>query len=76
MMEARMQCEAVLLSMLIACRCMSPASVAVAGITLVRKAGGEVAEAACIIELPELKGREKVAPCNVDLFVLVQKEGL
>ena len=72
-----MHCEAVLLiGRYTACLCMPPASFAVAGITLVRKAGGEVAEAACIIELPELKGREKVAPCNVDLFVLVQKEGL
>ena len=49
---------------------------AVAGIQLVQKAGGEVAEAACVIELPELKGREKLGPHNVDLFVLVEKEGL
>lgn len=42
--------------------------------TLVRKAEGEVVEAACIIELPELKGREKLP--DVELFVLVEKEGL
>lgn len=41
---------------------------------LVQKAGGEVVEAACVIELPELKGRDKLE--GLPLFVLVQKEGL
>lgn len=48
---------------------VSPAG---AGIEVVRKAGGEVFECACVIELPELKGREKLA--GVPLFVLVEKE--
>lgn len=30
-------------------------------------------EAACVIELPELKGREKLQ--GVELYVLVEKEG-
>lgn len=45
-----------------------------AGVELVNKAGGEVVEAACVIELPELKGRENLA--GLDLYVLVEKEGL
>lgn len=38
------------------------------------KAGGEVVEAACVIELPFLKGRDKIP--DTPLFVLVEKEGL
>lgn len=38
------------------------------------KAGGVVVEAACVIELPFLKGRDKIQ--GTDLFVLVEKEGL
>ena len=38
------------------------------------KAGGNVLEAACVIELPFLKGRDKIH--GTDLFVLVEKEGL
>ncbi|KAG2450782.1 hypothetical protein HYH02_004619 [Chlamydomonas schloesseri] len=45
-----------------------------AGINLVKKAGGVVVEAACVIELPFLKGRDKIH--GTDLFVLVEKEGL
>ncbi|EFJ49190.1 hypothetical protein VOLCADRAFT_104397 [Volvox carteri f. nagariensis] len=45
-----------------------------AGINLVKKAGGVVVEAACVIELPFLKGREKIP--DTPLFVLVEKEGL
>ena len=41
---------------------------------LVKLAGGEVVEAACVIELPELKGREKLG--GLPLHVLVEKEGL
>ncbi len=37
------------------------------------KVGGEVVETACVIELPELKGRDKLG--NVPLFVLVEEEG-
>uniref|UniRef100_A0A7S0V746 adenine phosphoribosyltransferase n=1 Tax=Polytomella parva TaxID=51329 RepID=A0A7S0V746_9CHLO len=45
-----------------------------AGMNLVKKAGGEILEAACVIELPFLKGREKLS--GLPLFVLVEKEGL
>ncbi|PNH02940.1 Adenine phosphoribosyltransferase 1 [Tetrabaena socialis] len=45
-----------------------------AGINLVKKAGGVVVEAACVIELPFLKGRDKIP--GTPLFVLVEKEGL
>ncbi|KAL4450632.1 hypothetical protein ABPG77_000988 [Micractinium sp. CCAP 211/92] len=45
-----------------------------AGVELVKKAGGEVVEAACVIELPELKGREKLD--GLPLHVLVEKEGI
>ncbi len=38
------------------------------------KAGGEVVEAACVIELPFLHGRAKIP--DTPLFVLVEKEGL
>eukprot|EP00887_Chlorella_sp_A99_P005113 scaffold25.g5113.t1 len=47
----------------------------VAGVELIKKAGGEVIEAACVIELPELKGRSKL-PDSLPLYVLVEKEGL
>ncbi len=43
---------------------------------LVKKAGAEVVEAACVIELPELHGRQKLTPLGLDLFVLVEKEGI
>ena len=39
---------------------------------MIKKAGGEVVECACVIELPELKGREKLG--DIPLFVLVEKE--
>lgn len=45
-----------------------------AGINLVRGAGGEVVEAACVIELPDLKGKAKLG--GVPLYILVEKEGL
>ncbi|GAB4821056.1 hypothetical protein N2152v2_008102 [Parachlorella kessleri] len=47
-----------------------------AGVQLVKKAGAEVVEAACVIELPELHGRQKLTPLGLDLFVLVEKEGI
>jgi adenine/guanine phosphoribosyltransferase-like PRPP-binding protein len=43
-----------------------------AGIELITKAGGKVVECGCVIELPELKGREKLG--GVPLFILVEKE--
>lgn len=33
-----------------------------------------MAECACVIELPELKGRDKLG--SHELFVLIEKEGL
>lgn len=43
-----------------------------AGIKLVEIVGGVVVEAACIIELPELKGRERLK--GLPLFVLLALE--
>jgi adenine phosphoribosyltransferase len=45
-----------------------------AGKELIEMAGGSVMEAACIVELPDLKGRQKVG--DLPMFVVVQKEGL
>uniref|UniRef100_A0A7R9V998 adenine phosphoribosyltransferase n=1 Tax=Chlamydomonas euryale TaxID=1486919 RepID=A0A7R9V998_9CHLO len=45
-----------------------------AGIKLIEKVGAEVVEAACVIELPFLKGRDKIQ--GTKLHVLVEKEGL
>ncbi len=55
-------------------RSIIPFPPAGAGVELVKKAGGEVVEAACVIELPELKGREKLD--GLPLHVLVEKEGI
>ncbi len=44
-----------------------------AGINLIKKVGGEVVEAACVVELPFLRGREKIS--GTSLFVLVEEEG-
>ncbi|KAI8471656.1 MAG: adenine phosphoribosyltransferase 1-like protein [Monoraphidium minutum] len=44
-----------------------------AGANLVRKVGGEVVEAAAVIELPDLKGREKLG--TMPLFTLIDVEG-
>lgn len=43
-----------------------------AGMELIKKAGATVIECGCIIELPELKGRDKLG--DIPLFVLVEKE--
>eukprot|EP00955_Chlamydomonas_euryale_P098971 365187-Chlamydomonas_euryale.AAC.10 len=43
-----------------------------AGIKLIEKVGAEVVEAACVIELPFLKGRDKIQ--GTKLHVLVEKE--
>jgi hypothetical protein len=45
---------------------------AVAGIELIKKAGAEVISCGCIIELPELKGRDKLG--EIPLYVLCEKE--
>eukprot|EP00270_Netrium_digitus_P001299 TRINITY_DN1140_c0_g1_i1.p1 TRINITY_DN1140_c0_g1~~TRINITY_DN1140_c0_g1_i1.p1 ORF type:complete len:185 (+),score=54.22 TRINITY_DN1140_c0_g1_i1:270-824(+) len=44
-----------------------------AGIRLVERVGAEVVECACVIELPDLKGREKLG--GKPLYVLVEYEG-
>ncbi|GMH39415.1 hypothetical protein BSKO_07313 [Bryopsis sp. KO-2023] len=44
-----------------------------AGIRLMKRVGATVVESACIIELPDLKGREKLD--GTPLFVLIEKEG-
>ena len=41
-------------------------------ITLLQ-AGGKVVEAACIIEMPDLKGREKLG--GIPLYAQIEKEG-
>ena len=45
-----------------------------AGVKLVEQAGGQVVEAAVVIELPDLKGRDRLP--GLPLFVLIEKEGL
>ena len=45
-----------------------------AGIRLLERVGAVVHECACVIELPELKGREKLQ--GKPLYVLIEKEGL
>lgn len=45
-----------------------------AGADLVKKAGGEVIEAACVIELPELQGRKRLGP-DFPLWTMIDKEG-
>jgi len=44
-----------------------------AGIRLMGRVNAKVVEAACVIELPELKGREKLG--GLPLFILIEKEG-
>jgi len=39
---------------------------------MVRKLGGEVVEAAFLVELPPLKGRENLAALDVPVFSLVE----
>lgn len=41
---------------------------------IAEKVGADVVEAACVIELPDLKGREKLE--GLPLYVLIEKEGL
>jgi len=49
------------------------ASVCIVWLHNADKVNAEVVEAGCVIELPFLKGRDKIA--GTDLFVLVEKEG-
>lgn len=44
-----------------------------ASINLIKKLGGHIVEAAFIVELPDLKGREKIK--DVPIFCLVEFEG-
>mmetsp|Transcript_16052 Transcript_16052/g.28549 ORF Transcript_16052/g.28549 Transcript_16052/m.28549 type:complete len:180 (-) Transcript_16052:381-920(-) len=44
-----------------------------AGIRLMDRVKAKVVEAACVIELPELKGRGKLG--DTPLFILIEKEG-
>ena len=46
-----------------------------AGIKLMKQVDANIVEAACVIEMPDLKGRDKLDASKVPLFVLVEKEG-
>ena len=48
----------------------------VAGIKLMKKVGATIVEAACILELPLLKGKDKLVEYKVDLFTMVEKDVL
>ncbi len=48
----------------------------IAGINLIKKLGGEVTEAAAIIDLPELKGSKKIADAGVPVHTLMDFQGL
>lgn len=46
-----------------------------AGVELIRKLGGEVIEAAAILEFTDLDGGKKIRECGVPLFTLCQNKG-
>ncbi|MBU1136073.1 MAG: adenine phosphoribosyltransferase [Nanoarchaeota archaeon] len=46
-----------------------------AACNLIKKVGGEIVECCFVIELPELKGREKLEQAGYDIFSLVEFEG-
>jgi len=46
-----------------------------AGVELIRKLGGEVVEAAAILEFTDLTGGSKIRENGVPLFTLLQNEG-
>lgn len=48
--------------------------IAGAGIDLIQKAEAQVMGCACVIELPELKGRAKLG--DIPLYVIVEKEDM
>ncbi|KAI7731807.1 hypothetical protein M8C21_027545 [Ambrosia artemisiifolia] len=43
-----------------------------AAMNLLERAGAEVVECACVIEVPKLKGRERLKSCGVPLYALVE----
>jgi len=51
---------------------VSPLPCTGAGVDLVTKAGADVVGCGCVIELPELKGRDKLG--EIPLFIMVEKE--
>ena len=54
---------------------IATAGTLVAAINLIKKLGGEVVECAVIIELPDLRGREKIIKNGCKLFSMVEFEG-
>ncbi|QDZ23155.1 adenine phosphoribosyltransferase [Chloropicon primus] len=48
----------------------------VAGIKLMKKVKAEIVEAACILELPLLKGKDKLVEHDVSLYTMVEKDVL
>ena len=56
-----------------ACSRLSACRLCVLLALIAEKVGADVVEAACVIELPALKGREKLE--GLPLFVLIEKEG-
>jgi len=47
----------------------------IASINLIKKLGGEIIECAFVVELPDLKGREKIEKQGCKVFSLVEFEG-
>ncbi len=47
-----------------------------AGINLVRRLGGVVVESACIVDLPDLKGSDRIRGVDVDVFSICEFGGL
>ncbi|KAF5819047.1 putative adenine phosphoribosyltransferase [Helianthus annuus] len=45
-----------------------------AAMNLLERAGAEVVECACVIEVPELKGRERLESCGKPLYALVESQ--
>ena len=54
---------------------VATAGTSVAAANLIKKLGGEIIECSFIVELPELKGREKLEKKGLKVFSLVQFEG-
>lgn len=54
---------------------IATAGTLVAAINLIEKLGGQVVECAVVIELPDLRGREKVEAKGCKLYSLVKFEG-
>ncbi len=47
-----------------------------AATSLIRQLGGTVVEAACIVDLPDLKGSQKIRDAGVPVYSICQFEGL